>query len=273
MRPGLQTLSLALSLAVLSAQNLSAQPPLDPPPNVELQDVTAVGNDLAATFAWSSDGAAPSSGAWLRLFDAEGQNTGTISITPAYGSQTVWIPGGAAPRASDGGTWPLTRYIQIVTDSTHEIVIENQLSVYASGPAQIMYPLWPWPFATGRQCYLHVVSLTCDDPEDNNGDEPYLVISGFGLWRGPRDVRGVRTMPINQVYLLCDDCQNIKKTTKLELYDQDDPGFPLFDPDDHLGTQNVSGCSTVPLKTVKFSGSNYTYWLRYRVACFEDICQ
>ena len=272
MRPGLHALILALSLA-LSAQSLSSQPPLDPLSNVELQEVYAEGSDLVVTFAWSADGAAPPSGAVLKLLDSQGFEAAAVTLTPVYGAQTVSLPGGASPLPSDSSTWPLARRLELISTggsaSGQEIVLEADLAIDSDYSVQILSPIWPWPLYTGRQCYLHVSSLTCDDPEDNGGDEPYLIIGGFGSWTGPTSVRGTKKMSINQTFLLCDTCQNIQKSSTLTLKDLDGPPF---DPHDTLGSVTVSGCSTVPLKTVKFSGSNYTYWLKYRVACFEDIC-
>ena len=272
MRSCLKTLAFALIVAVLSAVSSSAQPPVDPAPELELQDVFVVGSDVGVTFSWSSTGAPPPAGAEFRLFDSQGLSTASVTFVPQYGPQTVWISGGAVPNVSDNGNWPLSRQLTMSSTSSNEILLENALALNLSGPAQILIPWWPFPYSINRQCYLHVVSLTCNDPEDNGGDEPYLDIEGLGYWRGPNNVIGTTTMTINKTYLTCDTCQNINKSTKLKLYDADDPGFPLFDPDDHLGTENVNGCSAVPLKTVKFSGSNYTYHLKYRVACFWDWC-
>jgi hypothetical protein len=270
-----QPLILALALAALSALRLAAQPSLDPPPHVELQEMAVVGSDLAATFTWYSDGAAPPPGAQLKLLDPQGLDAGSVNVIPVYGTQTAWIPGGATPRVGESGSGTLSRHFEMILQPTHEIALENELSVNPYGPVEILGPATLPVYSYGRQCYLHVVSLTCDDSEDNNGDEPYLVIQGLGAWRGPNNVRGktpAAMMSINQLYLLCDSCQGISKTTTLDLWDLDDPGFPLFDPDDHLGSERVAGCSTIPLKTVKLSGSNYTYWLKYRVACFQDAC-
>ena len=270
MRSGLRSLTFALLLTVLSVGNLSAQPPLDPPPNVELQEVFTVGNDLAVTFTWGSDGAAPTPSARFKLLDYQGLEAGSVTFIPIFGPQTIWIPGGAIPRVGDSTTEPLARHIELVTEPAKEIVLENELYIDPAGPAGILAPAWPLPGLTsGKQCYLHVVSLTCDDPEDKNGDEPRLVMQGMGTWAGPDNVKGVRVMPINWTSLVCDTCQDINKTTSIDLYDRDD--WPI-DPDDHLGSTSVSGCSTIPTKTVKFSGSTYTYWLKYRVACFESDC-
>jgi hypothetical protein len=268
MRPGLQSLVLALSL-VVSAQSLSSQPPLDPPSNVELQEAYAEGTDLVVTLSWSADGATLPAGAALRLLDSQGLEAASVPLAPVHGDQTLTLSGGVAPLPSDSGTWPLSRRLQLVSASAQEIVLEADLAIDSDYSVQILVPIWPWPFLTGRQCYLHVSSLTCDDPEDKGGDEPYLSIGGFGGWVGPTGVQGVKRMAINQTYLLCDTCQNIQKSSTITLKDLDDPPF---DPHDTLGSVTVSGCSTVPLRTVKFSGSNYTYWLKYRVACFEDIC-
>lgn len=267
-----KTLAFALIVAVLAAGSSSAQPVLDPAPELELQDVFVVGSDVGVTFSWASTGAPPPAGAELRLFTSQGVSTASATITPQYGPQTVWIYGGAVPTTSDNGNWPLSRQLTMTSTSSNEILLENALALNTSGPSVIASPNWPFLYPMGRQCYLHVVSLTCNDPEDNGGDEPYLDIEGLGYWRGPNGVKGVTTMPINRTYLTCDTCQNINKSTKLKLYDADDPGFPLFDPDDHLGTENVNGCSAIPTKNVKFSGSNYTYYLKYRVACFWDFC-
>lgn len=273
MRPCFRTLIFALSLAVLSAQNSSAQQPVSPAPEVELQDVFVVGSDVGVTFTWSTDGAPPPAGAVFDLFDSQGFNAGSASFVPVYGPQTVWLTGAAIPSVTDNGTWPLSRQITMTAISSNEILLENAVALNLSGPAQIFPPIWPFPYWVGRQCYLHVASLTCNDPEDNGGDEPYLDIEGLGYWRNPYNgVRGVTTMQIGKAYLTCDTCVNFSKNTKLKLYDADDPGFPVFDPDDHLGTENVNGCTAVPTKSVKFSGSNYTYYLKYRVSCVWEEC-
>lgn len=271
MRTGVKALIVALFLAILPTRNLPAQPiALDPPPILELQEVAVIGPDLLVRFDWSPDGAPPPALAWLRLVDSQGQTAATVGVSPLYGSQSVWIPGGANPRPGDVSTGgPMNRQLTLLSHETREVLLESGLSITAGGPVTILGGPIPGLIYSGRQCFLHVVNVTVDDPEDGDGDEPYLVIQGMGLWRGPSGVRGVRTLPINFVSLLCDTCQNIRKSTTLDLYDEDGP----FDPNDHLGSKGVSGCSTIPLQTIKMSGWNYTYWLRYRVACFEDLCQ
>ena len=268
----------ALALALAGVTGLAAQPSLEPAPAVELQGAYTVGADLAVTFDWSAAEAPPPASAVLKLYDSQGTLTSVTPLVPVTGSQTVWISGGAAPLTSDGaspgGGGTLVRLVRLVTPSQREIVLESPLAIDPHGPVIMgLPPSWPvGGLATGKQCYLHLVSLDLQDPEDKNGDEPYLAIAGFGIWRGGKDIKGPKEMALNLGYLTCDTCLSFQKDTRLDLFDQDDDYFPLFDPDDHLGSQAVAGCTAIPLWNVKMAGSNYTYFLKYRVACFEGDC-
>jgi hypothetical protein len=274
MRSQLKVLALALSLSALPVPHLSAQPPVDPPPRVELQEVFVVGSDLAATFNWSNAVAPLPPGARLKLLDAQGREVGSVSFAPVVGSQTVWIPGGALPRVGTTETWPLERQIELLGSPSREILVEKGVSVHAGGPVVILSPRWPLPLATGRHCYLHVDSFTCDDSEDHGGDEIYMDMGDDGYWYGPADVRGGTTFNLGWVYMVCDTCKNLQKTITFKLLDLDDPGFPLFDDHDFLGSGQAGGCTvpSPPQQEIKFSGSNYTYWLRYHLACYEVDC-
>jgi hypothetical protein len=72
---------------------------------------------------------------------------------------------------------------------------------------------------------------------------------------------------IRSIFPLCNSCQDMHKTYSFTLWDRDNPGFPLFDPDDKLGTVSFGGCSAIAPTTAKISGSNYTYELGYEIAC------
>jgi hypothetical protein len=238
---------------------------------VELQEAFVVGSDLAATLSWSSAIAPPPAGARLKLLDSQGLEVGSVSFTPLAGSQTVWIPGGALPRAGTSEGWPLERQIEVLSEPQREILIEKGISVNYNGPVEILAPRWPLPLATGRTCYLYLDSLTCHDPEDKGGDETYLDVEDEINWYAPSTVNAGDTFNFNSVFLLCDTCQDLRKTIKFNLWDLDDPGFPIYDNDDFLGSGKESGCSPVE-KTTTYQGQNYTYWLKYHVVCYEVQC-
>lgn len=243
----------------------------EPPPVVEILEAYSVGPDLAVVVSWSGGGISPAPlGADLQLLDPEGLEAGTTTFTPAYGPQTVWISGGALPRASEVGIWPLIRHLEVVTAPEREIVAETGLALNATGQAQAIesrvrrHHL----YNMGRVCILRLVTVKVIDPEDANGDDLQLNIAGIDTLRAPDDVRGGKTLDIYRSYVLCDTCNGIQKTTSLKLIDIDGP----FDPNDTLGTIDINGCSPVPQKTVKLSGSNYTHELTYGVSCFDDYC-
>jgi len=269
MRSALQVLTLALSLAVLSVSNLSAQPPLDPYPTVELQEVFAVGPDLAATFNWSNDVTPPPPGAQLKLLDSQGLEASIVNFVPLYGSQTIWIPGGATPRAGDESTSSLTRHIEIVSQPSRLILLEKALAIDPHGPVVILAPIWPLP-VPDRHCFLYVESLTCDDSEDYGGDEIYFDLGVNGATKGPSGVRGGDTVPLGWLFLTCNTCLSYEHPVKIDLWDLDDS--IIGDSDDFLGSSTLGGCTAVPPTSVKYSGSNYTYWLKYRVLCYEVDC-
>ena len=78
---------------------------------------------------------------------------------------------------------------------------------------------------------ITLVSLTCNETEDNLGsDECELRIwadTGFQSHR--------RSMTNGQVWNLNIELK-FENRVKIQLYDLDNPGFPLYDDHDHLGT-------------------------------------
>ena len=76
-----------------------------------------------------------------------------------------------------------------------------------------------------------LVSLTCNETEDNTGpDECELRIWADAAFQSLR-----RSMNNGEVWNLGIGL-NFKKRVKIQLYDLDNPGFPLYDDHDHLGT-------------------------------------
>lgn len=270
MRSRFQVLALALLLSVMPVPHLSAQPPADLPPRVEIQEAFVVGSDLAVTLNWSTAIAPPPSGARLKLLDSQGLAVGSVSFTPLAGSQTVWISGGALPRTSSE-PWPLERYIELLSEPSREILLEKEASVSNTPTVVTSTPRRPVPIKPGQQCYIFVDTLTCDDSEDTNGDEVYLDL-GEAIWYGPEGVRGGTTMNLGWIFVLCDTCKDLNKTITFDLWDLDDPDFPVLDHHDFLGSGQESRCLPTPQETIKFSGSNYTYWLKYHVVCYEVTC-
>lgn len=266
MRFLLKVLAVSLSLSALTVPHLSAQPPVDPPPRVEIQDAFVVGSDLGVTLNWSNDVMPPPAGVRLKLLDSQGANAGAVNFVPLLGSQTVWIPGGALPRASSEA-WPLKRQLVLVDPPTREILIEKGVSVFYNGPVLILAP-FPGILSTpGRVCTLNVISLECHDSEDKNGDEVSLEI-GTGAWYHDPVDSGTKWY-FNWPIALCDTCMDSYQTISMDLWDWDDPLF--FDPNDHLGSHSENSCSPAD-KTVTFQGENYTYWLRYVITCYEVTC-
>lgn len=248
---------------------------VSPPPLVTLQSALTAGPDLSVTLDWPVAGGPPPPSARLRLFDPDGLVVGSVDFTPGYGPQTIWIPGGAEPRPADLGIWPLGRDVELISIPHRDILLEQGFDVVAGGPAvtgttttrrrqRIQ--------SNGRICSLYLYYIRMHDSEDHNGDDLTLYVTD--MWpRGWReDIKATADLIVEDSFLICDTCNNVYKTIDMELVDRDDPGFPLFDPDDHLGTVRVKECSTMPWTTTTLSGSNYTYDFVYRVTCAETTC-
>jgi len=268
MRSRFQVLALALLLSVMSVPRLSAQPPVDLPPRVEIQEAFVVGSDLAVTLNWSTAIAPPPSGARLKLLDSQGLAVGSASFTPLAGSQTVWIPGGALPRTSSE-PWPLERYIELLSEPSREILLEKEASVSDPPGVIISTPRRPVPVKPGKVCNLYVDALTCQDSEDHNGDEIDFEAGPYAWYHAPVD--SGNEFRFYWPMVLCDTCKDIRHTIYFDLWDMDDPGFPLLDENDHLGSTFEAGCDPLNRK-ITFQGRDYTYYIDYHVTCYEVSC-
>lgn len=249
---------------------------VSPAPLVSLRETYAVGDDLAVALDWPMASSALPLSARLKLLDFEGAVVGSVDFTPLYGPQLVWIPGGALAGPTESALGPLGRYVELIASPSQEILLEQGLEVSSGGPGVSVAskPRRPKPAALGSICTLYIDHIRMLDSEDKNGDDVTLLLSGAagGGYRWDDNIHAVTDLLVNDSVALCDTCNGIQKTIDMDLWDRDEPGWPVWDPHDHLGTVSVSGCSTTPWTTTRVSGSNYTYDFVYRVTCAETTC-
>ena len=99
---------------------------------------------------------------------------------------------------------------------------------------------------------ITLVSLTCNETEDNLGsDECELRIWADTAFQSRR-----RSMTNGEVWNLGITLE-FEKRVKIQLYDLDNPGFPLYDDHDHLGTVIIRPDQQQGAGTFNLDGADY----------------
>jgi len=100
---------------------------------------------------------------------------------------------------------------------------------------------------------ITITDLTCNQTEDNSGaDECELRIGCDNHYQSHR-----REMDNGDVWPL-NITLNFSYRVKIKLYDLDDPGFPLYDDHDYLGTILIYPGALAGSNTFDQDGADYT---------------
>jgi hypothetical protein len=94
--------------------------------------------------------------------------------------------------------------------------------------------------------------LTCNETEDNTGaDEAQLRIWADGSYQSHRkDMNNGESWDLNIPL-------TFSQRVKIQLYDLDNPGFPLYDDHDHLGTVTIQPNQLQGSGTFSQDGADY----------------
>jgi len=79
---------------------------------------------------------------------------------------------------------------------------------------------------------LKIQSLECIDQNETTQDEPYLNFNGTKIWSGDMDQGDTVNLSHLGPFLF-------DGSADLSLFEEDNPGFPLFDRNDHVGTVTI----------------------------------
>jgi hypothetical protein len=103
---------------------------------------------------------------------------------------------------------------------------------------------------------LYLKSIECTDQNELSQDEPYLNFNGNKIWSG--DMYQGDSVNLSHM-----DPLVFNDTASLSLWEEDNPGFPFYDNNDHLGTYTVTTADAPGgVFSVNYSGDgSYTLYM------------
>jgi hypothetical protein len=104
----------------------------------------------------------------------------------------------------------------------------------------------------GEMTKIILSSLTCRQTEDNTGDDE----AELRIWADNHYISARKDMNNGETWNLGIPLE-FNNRVKIQLWDLDNPGFPLYDDHDHLGTVTIDPTQNSGTGTFTDDGADY----------------